>query len=87
VIEAAGAAGPSCSTRAVSYVALRPLARVIDAAYARGTASDYRVEHQSDGTRHILRGTRARDGGAFLLVASARDDDTADVTLLANNGR
>ncbi|SOB86562.1 hypothetical protein SAMN06297144_1668 [Sphingomonas guangdongensis] len=87
VIEAAGAAGPVCSTRAVSYVALRPLARVIDAAYARSTAAGYRVEHQSDGTRHILRGTRTRDGGAFLLVASARDDDTADVTLLANNGR
>lgn len=85
VIEAAGA--DACDLRAVSYIAPRPLARVIDDFYARTTAAGYRVQHQSDGTQHVLRGARDRDGGAFLLVATARDDESSEVTLLADKGR
>jgi hypothetical protein len=84
VMEAAGA--DSCDLRAVSYVAPRPLGRVIDDAHARASAAGYRITHQSDGARHLLRGDRS-NGSTFLLVAIARTDATSDVTLLVNNGR
>lgn len=86
VAEAAGADGGQCATRAVSFSSAAPLRTVLDWYYTRLTKAGFTAEHQSDGARHTLGGTRGRDGGAYVLFLAARRDGGTDVDLVTNNG-
>jgi hypothetical protein len=86
VIEAAGANTQACAMRAVSFATNASLQSVIDWYYTRETNAGFSAEHQSDGAKHTLGGTRDRDGGAYVLFFSARPDGGTDVDLVANKG-
>ncbi len=87
VSEAAGAQGGSCAIRAVSFSTSASLQQVMDWYYTRVTNAGFSAEHQTDGGQHVLGGTRDRDGGAFALFFTSRNDGGTDVDLIANNGR
>ena len=86
VIEAAGAQGNGCSLRAVSFSVSTPIKTMVDWYYTRTTNGGFSAEHQSDGDQHILGGTRAKDGGAYVLFMTERADGGTDIDLVANNG-
>lgn len=87
VTEAAGNAANGCSLRVVSFATAAPVQTVIDWYYTRVTHAGFTAEHQADGRQHVLGGTRAKDGGAYVLYVSPRDGGGADVDLVTNNGR
>lgn len=87
VIEAAGTQEDGCSLRVVSFFTPAPLKTAIDWYYTRVSAKGFTAEHQSDGTRHVLGGTRNRDGTAYVVFASERADGGTNVDVIANNGR
>lgn len=86
VSEAAGTSTGGCALRIVSFSAGAPIQAMIDWYYTRARQAGYGAEHQSDGTQHVLGGTRARDGGAFVAYFTTREDGGTDVDLIANNG-
>lgn len=86
VIEAAGAEGNGCSLRAVSFAVSRPMATMLDWYYTRATKAGYASEHQTDGARHVLGGTRARGGGAYVVFMTERADGATAIDLLTNGG-
>ncbi|MFA5964044.1 MAG: hypothetical protein WC804_08515 [Sphingomonas sp.] len=87
VSEAAGSDGGACALRAVSFSTSASLQQVMDWYYTRATDAGFSAEQQSDGSEHVLGGTRERDGGAFALFLTSRGDGGTDVDLIANNGR
>lgn len=86
VVEAAGSTAGGCRLRVVSFSAPEPLQTMLDWYYTRALAAGYDAEHQAEGGEHVLGGTRARDGGAYVLFLRARRDGGTDVDLVANNG-
>lgn len=87
LVEAAGAAEGGCTLRAVSFTLAQPLKATLDWYFTRLSDAGFSAEHQSDGTWHVLGGTRRGDGTAYLVFARARADGGTDVDLLADNGR
>lgn len=87
VSEAAGADTATCRVRAVSFSTDSSLQSVIDWYYTRTTKAGYSAEHQADDAEHVLGGTRAKDGGAYVLNLTERRGGGTEVDLLANNGR
>lgn len=85
VDEAAGAAGPGCSLRVVSFSTAASIQNVVDWYYGRITAAGYSAEHQADGGQHVLGGTRG--GGAYVIYVQKRGDGRTEVDLVANNGQ
>lgn len=85
--EAAGSDANACALRAVSFSTGASLQQVMDWYYTRATNAGFSAEQQSDGSQHVLGGTRDRDGGAFALFLTSRRDGGTDVDLIANNGR
>ncbi|MEN3748879.1 hypothetical protein TPR58_17015 [Sphingomonas sp. HF-S3] len=86
VTEAAGTEGGQCALRVVSFSASQPMQVMLDWYYTRATRAGYSSEHQVDGDEHILGGTRDRDGGAYVLYMTSREDGGTDIDLVANNG-
>jgi hypothetical protein len=86
VIEAAGVQDAQCSLRVVSFTVPVAMPTMLDWYYTRVAKAGFTAEHQSDGTQHVLGGTRNRDDGAYVLYMTARDGGTA-IDLVANNGR
>lgn len=86
VDEAAGSTGAGCALRVVSFSTAAPVKAVIDWYYGRATTAGYSAEHQATGGRHVLGGTRGRDGGAYVLYVQPRGDGRTEVDLIANNG-
>jgi len=86
VAEAAGSQSGHCALRAVSFSTSAPLGTVVDFYYTRATNAGYSAEHQSDGSEHVLGGTRGKDGGAYAIFLTSRGDGGTDVDLIANNG-
>lgn len=78
VAEAAGNA--ACGLRIVSFASAAPLGRVLDWYHARVTRAGYSAEHQADGSRHVLGGTRGE--AAYVVYASPRPGGGTDVDLL-----
>lgn len=87
VTEAAGANDNGCALRVVSFSTAAPVQTVVDWYYTRTSGAGFAAEHQVDGEQHVLGGTRARDGGAFVLYVTRRDGGGSDVDLVTNNGR
>ncbi len=86
VIEAAGTESDGCSLRVVAFSTPAKIKTAIDWYYTRVTAAGFTAEHQSDGDRHVLGGTRGRDD-AYVVFATARVDGGTNVEVIANNGR
>lgn len=86
VTEAAGTQGGQCALRVVSFSASQPMQVLLDWYYTKAVRAGYTSEHQVDGQEHILGGTRDRDGGAYVLYLTARQDGGTDIDLVANNG-
>jgi len=86
VDEAAGSATGGCALRVVSFSTAASVKSVVDWYYGRVTSAGYSAEHQADGGQHVLGGTRARDGGAYVIYAQSRGDGRTEVDLVANNG-
>lgn len=87
VTEAAGNERNGCALRIVSFASAAPTKTLIDWYFTRVSGAGYSGEHQADGDEHVLAGTRDRDGAAYALFLTARDDGGTDVDLVASNGR
>jgi hypothetical protein len=85
VTEAAGSDAGGC--RAVSFTSGAALQTVIDFYYTQAVRAGFSADHRADGAEHMLGGTRARDGGAFVVMARARAGGGTEVDLLTNNGK
>jgi hypothetical protein len=86
VSEAAGNSSNGCALRAVSFATSASLQSVIDWYYTRASGAGFAAEHEANGGQHVLGGTRRRDGAAFALFLTTRNDGGTDVDLVANNG-
>lgn len=86
VSEAAGSEKKPCALRAVSFSTDRPMQYMLDWYYTRAVRSGYSAEHQTDGSQHVLGGTRDKDGAAYVLYLTDRPDGGTDVDLVANKG-
>jgi len=86
VVEAAGMAGKMCNIRIVTFTTGAPLQNVIDFYYTKAVRAGFSAEHLLDGTDNVLGGTRAKDDGAYYVMARAVKGGT-EVDLMANNGR
>ncbi len=84
VTEAAGSDAGGC--RAISFTSSAPLQTIIDFYYTQAVRGGFSADHRVDGAEHMLGGTRARDDGAFVVIARARPGGT-EVDLITNNGR
>ena len=87
VSEAAGSDKPGCALRIVSFTTTAPADRVIDWYYTQATKAGYDGEQQSDGKERVLGGTRAKDGGAYVVFVDPSDGGGSAVDLVVNNGR
>lgn len=87
VVEAAGTQADGCTLRAVTFSTPQPLQTMIDWYYTRAIRSGYTAEHQLKDGQHLLGGTRARDGLAYIAFLSAREDGGTDIDLIADGGR
>ncbi len=85
VVEAAGADGPACALRIVSFSSSAAPGAVIDWYYTRATKAGYNAEHQADGIRHTLGGTRGNS--AYMIYVTARGAGGSSVDLISNAGR
>lgn len=86
VSEAAGSEKAPCALRAVSFSTSQPMNYMLDWYYTRAIRGGYDAEHQSDGTQHVLGGTRKGDGAAYVLYMTSRPDGGTDIDLVANKG-
>lgn len=86
VTEAAGTDSGRCALRVVSFSSPAPLQSMLDWYYTVVTRAGFSSEHRSDGTEHVLGGTRDRDDSAYVLFMTARSDGGTDVDLVANRG-
>ncbi|MCW3836425.1 hypothetical protein ACFQ1E_10635 [Sphingomonas canadensis] len=86
VTEAAGSNNGKCALRAVSFSSPAPMQTMLDWYYTKAVRAGYTAEHQADGNEHVLGGTRDRDGGAYVLFMTPRQDGGTDIDLVANNG-
>jgi hypothetical protein len=87
VSEAAGSNRAGCALRIVSFTTTAPADRVIDWYYTQAAKAGYDGEQQSDGSERVLGGTRAKDGGAYLVFVDPTGDGGSSVDLVVNNGR
>src|SRR5690242_3487127 len=87
VSEAAGSNNPGCALRVVSFTTTAPADRVIDWYYTQATKAGYDGEQQSDGRERVLGGTRAKDGGAYVVFVDPSDGGGSAVDLVVNNGK
>lgn len=87
VSEAAGSNKPGCALRIVSFTTTAPADRVIDYYYTQATKAGYDGEQQTDGKERVLGGTRAKDGGAYVVFVDPSDGGGSSVDLVVNNGR
>lgn len=85
VVEAAGNDGPNCALRVVSFSSSASAANVVDWYYTRATKAGYTAEHQADGIRHTLGGTRGNS--AYMVYVTARGAGGSSVDLISNAGR
>ncbi|MGN6375022.1 MAG: hypothetical protein ACTHMG_05650 [Sphingomonas sp.] len=84
--EAAGSNSNGCALRIVSFTTTAPADRVIDWYYTQATGHGYDAEQQSDGRERVLGGTRARDGGAYVVFVNPSDGGGSAVDLVVNKG-
>lgn len=87
VIEAAGSNHGDCALRIVNFTTPAPAQRVIDYYYTQATNAGYDAEQQTDGRERVLGGTRAKDGGAYIVFVDPSDGGGSSVDLVVNNGR
>jgi len=87
VVEAAGNQAQGCALRAVTFNVSRPMATMLDWYFTQASKGGYASQHQADGGRHVLAGSRARDGAAYTAYMTERADGGTDIDLVANNGR
>jgi hypothetical protein len=85
VSEAAGSDAGGC--RAVSFTSGAPLQTILDFYYTQAVKGGFAAEHRVDGAEHMLGGTRAKDEGAFIVIARATAGGGTEVDLITNNGR
>lgn len=86
VVEAAGADGGQCALRVVTFSTPQPLQTMIDWYYTKAIRGGFTSEHQLKDGQHVLGGTRARDGSAYIVFLSTRADGGTDLDLIANGG-
>lgn len=87
VTEAAGTDADGCALRIVSFASATPPSTLIDWYYTRATRAGFGAEHQADAAQHVLGGTRARDGAAYVGYFTPRRDGGTDVDLIVDTGR
>jgi hypothetical protein len=87
VSEAAGSNKPGCALRIVSFTTTAPATRVIDWYYTQAVKAGYDGEQQTDGRERVLGGTRAKDGGAYVVFVDPSDGGGSAVDLVVNNGK
>lgn len=87
VIEAAGADGAGCRIRAVTFTTSRPVDHMLDWYFTQGTKAGYATEHQADDAEHVLAGSRARDGAAYVAFVRTAPGGGSEIDLLVNTGR
>ncbi|MES2339498.1 MAG: hypothetical protein V4537_15510 [Pseudomonadota bacterium] len=87
VVEAAGTDSAACQVRAVTFTINRPVAHLLDWYYTQASRAGYATEHRSDDTRHMLAGTRAKDGGTYVVFLRDGDGGGTEIDLLTNTGR
>ena len=87
VSEAAGSNRPGCALRIVSFTTAAPPSRVVDWYYTQAIKAGYDGEQQTDGRERVLGGTRAKDGGAYLVFVNPAEGGGSSVDLVVNNGR
>lgn len=87
VSEAAGSNKPGCALRVVSFTTTAAADRVIDWYYTQAVKAGYDGEQQTDGRERVLGGTRAKDGGAYVVFVDPADGGGSAVDLVVNNGK
>lgn len=83
VTEAAGADGPGCALRVVSFASAASPKRLIDWYYTRTSAAGFSAGHGADADGEMLGGGRP-GGGAFLLMVRPRAGGGSDADLMAD---
>lgn len=86
VIEAAGSATGGCALRVVTFTVARPMQTMLDWYYTRLSNAGVAAEHVLDGQTHVLGGTRAQDGAAYVLYLRPREDGGTTIDLVTNAG-
>lgn len=85
--EAAGADKNGCTLRAATFVTPVPRQSVMDYYYTQARRSGFDAEHQVLGGDHVLGGTRADDGAAFLMIFTTAPGGRTNVDIIADKGR
>ena len=82
VSEAAGA--DDCPLRVVSFASSAAVGKVVDYYYTKLSAAGYSADHQADGKRDILGGTRG--DAAYMIYVTPHAGGGSDVDLVSNAG-
>jgi hypothetical protein len=85
VTEAAGSEDSGCHFRVVSFSVDAPVAHMVDWYHTRATRAGFASGHQLDGPEHVLAGSRARDGGVYVLFLSP-DGPRTSIDMVVNKG-
>lgn len=86
VVEAAGSEANGCSLRAVSFTVVQPMEAMLNWYRTRAAGGGYASRDATDGARHVLIGTRARDGSGYTAIMTERDGGTV-IDLIVDTGR
>jgi hypothetical protein len=85
VTEAAGSEESGCHFRVVSFTVDAPVAHMVHWYHTRATRAGFTSGHQLDGPDHVLAGSRARDGGVYVLFLSP-DGPRTSIDMVVNKG-
>lgn len=83
--EAAGADGPACTLRIVSFRTNAKPQRLLDWYYTKTRIAGFSAQHHANSDEHALAGTRA-DGGAFLLLVRPNANGGSEADLVVDAG-
>ncbi len=86
VTEAAGADGPDCRVRVVTFRTGDAYARVLDHYRSLAGRAGFSAEHQRRGADHMLGGVNRGTDAAFVVIVTPMEGGS-DVALIVNHGR
>jgi hypothetical protein len=84
VIEAAGTNNAGCHVRAVTFATTQSADHMLDWYYTHASKAGFTTEHGADGTEHVLMGSRARDGAAYMAFVREAPGGGSQIDLLVN---
>jgi len=78
------AAGADCGLRVVSFTSRAPVMKILAWYYTRTSNAGFAADHQRDGVRHVLGGTKGDD--AYIIYAVPHDGGGSDIDIITNHG-